>query len=196
MFGGFFSRFGGIFAPTRSATEVKKNSFETNLGSESAKNINSQAREPKDAPSKSRSQSENEFNVVVQDVLDHSLLIKPMRRYGRICDCPKDPNFSMFCRKARNWYENTNSGSQTIAEETGNKYSKMKTMYKNLATMQPDEDSLAQIERDLGRTFPRHHYFMKSIGGRGHEKLRRVLIAFSNYERQVNYVQGMNFIVA
>ena len=37
---------------------------------------------------------------------------------------------------------------------------------------------------------------MKSIGGRGHEKLRRVLIAFSNYERQVNYVQGMNFIVA
>lgn len=62
--------------------------------------------------------------------------------------------------------------------------------------MQPDEDSLDQIERDLGRTFPRHHYFMKSIGGRGHEKLRRVLIAFSNYESQVKYVQGMNFIVA
>lgn len=37
---------------------------------------------------------------------------------------------------------------------------------------------------------------MKSMGGRGHEKLRRVLVAFSNYERQVNYVQGMNFIVA
>ena len=55
---------------------------------------------------------------------------------------------------------------------------------------------MAQIERDIGRTFPRHHYFMRSIGGRGHEKLKRVLIAFSNYERQVNYVQGMNFIVA
>ena len=54
--------------------------------------------------------------------------------------------------------------------------------------MQPDDDSLDQIERDLGRTFPRHHYFMKSIGGRGHEKLRRVLIAFSNYESQVKYV--------
>lgn len=54
--------------------------------------------------------------------------------------------------------------------------------------MTPDEESISQIEKDLGRTFPRHHYFMKSIGGRGHEKLRRVLIAFSNYERQVNYV--------
>ena len=37
---------------------------------------------------------------------------------------------------------------------------------------------------------------MRAIGGRGHVKLRRVLIAFSNYEHQVKYVQGMNFIVA
>ena len=49
--------------------------------------------------------------------------------------------------------------------------------------MPPDEDSLAQIERDLGRTFPRHPYFMSKVGGRGHQKLRRVLIAFSNYEQ-------------
>ena len=106
-----------------------------------------------------------------------------MRRYGRICDCPKDPNYTMFCVKARDWYESTNTGSHSLKQNTENKYSKMKEIYKNLAELKPDEDSLAQIERDIGRTFPRHHYFMQSIEGRGHEKLRRVLIAFSNYER-------------
>ena len=37
---------------------------------------------------------------------------------------------------------------------------------------------------------------MEEYGGKGHNKLRRVLIAFSNYDNQVDYVQGMNFIVA
>ena len=82
----------------------------------------------------------------------------------------------------------TTSGSQSLQKDTENKYSKMKATYKGLTLIPPDEDSLAQIDRDIGRTFPRHHYFMKKVGGRGHEKLRRVLIAFSNYERQVNYV--------
>ena len=59
----------------------------------------------------------------------------------------------------------------------------MKATYKSLTEIQPDAESLDQIDRDLGRTFPRHHYFVKSIGGRGHQKMRRVLIAFSNYER-------------
>ena len=127
---------------------------------------------------------------------DESLMVKPMRRYGRICDCPKDPTHSMFCVRARNWYEMTSTGSQSLLVNTAAKYAKLKETYKSLAAMPPDQNSLAQIERDLGRTFPKHHYFMRSIGGRGHEKLRRVLIAFANYERQVNYVQGMNFIVA
>jgi hypothetical protein len=30
---------------------------------------------------------------------------------------------------------------------------------------------------------------------KGVKKLKRVLTAFANYERQVDYVQGMNFIV-
>ena len=37
---------------------------------------------------------------------------------------------------------------------------------------------------------------MKEMEGNGHRKLRRVLTAFSVYEREVCYVQGMNFIVA
>ena len=59
-----------------------------------------------------------------------------------------------------------------------------------------DHSSLMQIERDLGRTFPRHPFFREQDGGRGHAKLKKVLIAFCNYEREVCYVQGMNFIVA
>lgn len=31
--------------------------------------------------------------------------------------------------------------------------------------------------------------------GKGTKRLKRVLSAFANYERQVDYVQGMNFIV-
>ena len=94
----------------------------------------------------------------------------------------------MFCVKAREWYEMTSTGSLTLSNNTEAKYAKLKETYKSLVQMQPDEDSMAQIERDLGRTFPRHHYFMKEVGGRGHEKLKRVLIAFSNYEQQVKYV--------
>lgn len=92
-----------------------------------------------------------------------------MRRYGRICDCAKDPNFSMFCTRARNWYESTSRTSwQSLGVSTEQKYAKMKFTYKSLHEIVPDEEALAQIERDLGRTFPRHHYFMNSIGGRGH----------------------------
>lgn len=59
-----------------------------------------------------------------------------------------------------------------------------------------DASSLEQIERDLARTFPKHTYFGGSSKSPGIIKLRRVLTAFSNYDCQVNYVQGMNYIVA
>lgn len=49
--------------------------------------------------------------VITEEVVDPTLLFRPIKRYGRICDCPKDPAFSMFCIKARNWYESTNFGS-------------------------------------------------------------------------------------
>lgn len=54
--------------------------------------------------------------------------------------------------------------------------------------MEGDPDSLAQIDRDLCRTFPRHPFFSKELGGKGHDKLKRVLIAFSAYDSQVDYV--------
>ena len=66
-----------------------------------------------------------------------------MRRYGRICDCPKDTNFTMFCQRARNWYESTSTGSQSLQLDTEAKYAKMKATYKSLSEIPPDEDSLA-----------------------------------------------------
>mgnify|MGYP002635520438 CR=1 FL=1 len=59
--------------------------------------------------------------------------------------------------------------------------------------LDPKEESALQIERDLGRTFPKNEYFHK--GKPGFKKLRKVLRAFSCYDTQVDYVQGMNFIV-
>lgn len=43
-----------------------------------------------------------------------------------------------------------------------------------------------QIERDLGRTFPKNKYF--NPGQPGHKKLRNVLRAFSCYDDQADYV--------
>ena len=59
--------------------------------------------------------------------------MKPVRRYGRICDCPKDSQHSMFCVKAREWYEMTSTGSLTLSNNTEAKYAKLKETYKSLA---------------------------------------------------------------
>lgn len=59
--------------------------------------------------------------------------------------------------------------------------------------MDPAPESATQIERDLGRTFPVNEYFMQ--GAKGHTRLRHVLRAFACYDKQVDYVQGMNFMV-
>lgn len=74
-------------------------------------------------------------------------------------------------------------------------YAKLKAEYEEFASRSPDADSMSQIERDLGRTFPLIPYYSQEKGGQGHKKLRRVLIAFSNYRTDICYVQGMNFIV-
>lgn len=55
------------------------------------------------------------------------------------------------------------------------------------------KDSIKQIDLDLARTYPDERYF--SDGSKGHAALRRVLVAFSKYDVNLGYVQGMNFIV-
>lgn len=58
--------------------------------------------------------------------------------------------------------------------------------------MEPHIDSAIQVEKDLNRTFPTNPYFKENQ--KGFKRLRKVLRAFSCYDKQVNYVQGMNFI--
>ena len=52
--------------------------------------------------------------------------------------------------------------------------------------------SVNQIEKDLGRTYPRNPFFKGETPGI--QKLRRILTAYASYEPEVDYVQGMNFI--
>lgn len=53
------------------------------------------------------------------------------------------------------------------------------------------------ISRDLGRTFPKLSYFQesRSTGGVGQENLFNVVKAYSLYDPDVGYTQGLQFIV-
>lgn len=53
----------------------------------------------------------------------------------------------------------------------------------------------AAIERDIHRTFPAHSYFQDADSG-GQVALRRVARAYSNYDDEVGYVQGLSFLAA
>lgn len=50
------------------------------------------------------------------------------------------------------------------------------------------------IQRDLARTFPGHTYF-KETDGQGQEGLYNVVRAYSLYDKEVGYCQGLAFIV-
>ncbi|TFK44717.1 rab-GTPase-TBC domain-containing protein [Crucibulum laeve] len=66
------------------------------------------------------------------------------------------------------------------------------TYLKLLKEASPHEKA---ITRDLGRTFP-HHDFFTDGQGIGQENLFNVLKAYSLYDPQVGYCQGLPFIVA
>jgi hypothetical protein len=55
----------------------------------------------------------------------------------------------------------------------------------------PFED---EIKKDLLRTIPEDPTFKK--GKTNYIKLKNILIAFSNYNPNIGYAQGLNFIVA
>jgi len=60
----------------------------------------------------------------------------------------------------------------------------------------PNEKAEYSIQKDIGRTFPKHADF-KTSQGKGQTKLFNVLKAFANfnYKKEVTYCQGLNFIV-
>jgi hypothetical protein len=49
------------------------------------------------------------------------------------------------------------------------------------------------IERDINRTFPSHEFF-SARGGVGQESLRNVIKAYSLYDPDVGYCQGIGFV--
>lgn len=49
------------------------------------------------------------------------------------------------------------------------------------------------IQRDLSRTFPKHDYFQPD--GPGQEALFNVIKAYSLYDQEVGYCQGISFVV-
>lgn len=51
------------------------------------------------------------------------------------------------------------------------------------------------ILRDIHRTFPAHEYF-KEAGGAGQEALFRISKAYSLYDEEVSYCQGLSFLAA
>jgi len=66
------------------------------------------------------------------------------------------------------------------------------TYLKFLKESSPHEKA---ITRDLGRTFPQHEFFTDGQGI-GQENLFNVLKAYSIYDPQVGYCQGLPFVVA
>jgi hypothetical protein len=57
----------------------------------------------------------------------------------------------------------------------------------------PSTEKEMEIVRDLSRTYPSHVYYQQRQGP-GQRSLYNVLRAYSIYDRQVGYVQGMGFI--
>jgi len=60
-----------------------------------------------------------------------------------------------------------------------------------------DEEAFTIIDRDVPRTFPEHALFdLESPFGKiGQGLLRNILRAFANYDKDIGYCQGMNFLV-
>ena len=105
MFNNLFSRIGGIFSPAEKTKEVKTVDSSM-VDVYSARNPQSPKEVATEAPtsiinliqSTPMSPLETKMGeIVTEDVADFQLFVKPIKRYGRICDCPKDPTYSMFC---------------------------------------------------------------------------------------------------
>ncbi|KAJ1564777.1 GTPase-activating protein [Nowakowskiella sp. JEL0078] len=64
--------------------------------------------------------------------------------------------------------------------------------YNNLLTRTSAHEKL--IQRDLARTFPKHEYFQE-VNGSGQESLFNVVKAYSLFDPEVGYCQGISFIV-
>jgi hypothetical protein len=68
----------------------------------------------------------------------------------------------------------------------------LESQYRDLLRRDSPYDKM--IQRDLARTFPDHQFF-KDPEGQGQTGLYNVVKAYSIYDEQVGYCQGIAFIV-
>lgn len=66
-------------------------------------------------------------------------------------------------------------------------------IYRNSVTKPSKYEAI--IQRDICRTFPLHEKF-RDPGSSGQESLFRICKAYSNYDTEIGYCQGMSFLVA
>ncbi len=71
----------------------------------------------------------------------------------------------------------------------------VKDLYQNLENEPIKENLETVIIKDLDRTFPLCQFFREKYGN-GQRKLYKVLSAYSKYNKNVGYVQGMGFLAA
>ncbi|KAJ3098526.1 GTPase-activating protein [Phlyctochytrium planicorne] len=74
----------------------------------------------------------------------------------------------------------------------GSKSPELEATYKALLTRSSPHEKV--IQRDLGRTFPKHTHFAASGPGTGQDSLFNILRAYSMYDPEVGYCQGIAFI--
>mmetsp|Transcript_30001 Transcript_30001/g.39860 ORF Transcript_30001/g.39860 Transcript_30001/m.39860 type:complete len:148 (+) Transcript_30001:152-595(+) len=58
-----------------------------------------------------------------------------------------------------------------------------------------NEEASAQIDKDIDRTLADLNFCQENQES-GENRLFNILVAYANYDNEVGYVQGMNFIVA
>ena len=66
-------------------------------------------------------------------------------------------------------------------------------LYSSIITQ--DSPCEQTILRDINRTFPAHDYF-RETGGLGQESLYKISKAYSIYDEEIGYCQGLSFLAA
>lgn len=78
---------------------------------------------------------------------------------------------------------------------SGSHYDEEMMMQKYRTLVSKESSFEAIIQRDINRTFPAHEMF-RAAGGQGQESLFRICKAYSNFDEEIGYCQGLSFLVA
>lgn len=120
------------------------------------------------------------WNAFIPDSITHSLVQKTVSQMA-IAGIPSG---------IRGWAWRQISGCFAMASEHP-------TLYTELLAQAHDNPPpyMRRIKVDLPRSLPRHPFFAKAENF-GQPSLKRVLLAFGQYDKSIGYCQGINFLAA